>query len=69
MKWLVDNFLKGCLVLVPLAVTAYVVWMAFTTLDRLLPLPVPGLGILVAATAITLIGFLTGNVVGRYRWR
>jgi len=65
MKWFVDNFLKGCLVLVPLAVTAYVVWMVFTTLDRLMPMPVPGLGILVAAIAITLIGFLTGNVVGR----
>jgi len=61
----VDNFFKGCLVLVPLAVTAYVVWVVFTTLDRWVPMPVPGLGIGVAAIAITAIGFLTGNVVGR----
>ena len=64
-KWLIDNFLKGCLVLVPLAVTGYVVWWAFTTLDRLVPMPIPGLGIALAGIAITLIGFLTGNAVGR----
>ena len=65
MKWLVDNFFKGCLVLVPIVVTSYVIWLIFSTLDRLMPMPIPGLGIVVAAIAITLIGFLTGNVVGR----
>ena len=65
MKALVDNFFKGCLVLVPLAITAYVVWIVFSTLDKLVPLPIPGLGIMVALIAITLIGFLAGNVVGR----
>ncbi|NUP12458.1 MAG: DUF502 domain-containing protein [Polyangiaceae bacterium] len=64
-KWFVDNFFKGCLVLVPLAITVYVVWVVFVTLDRLLPSPVPGLGIVLAAVAITVIGFLTGNVIGR----
>lgn len=65
MKWFVDNFLKGCLLLVPLATTGWVVWSVFVALDRLLPSPVPGLGIVVAAAAIALIGFSTSNVVGR----
>jgi uncharacterized membrane protein len=64
-KWFVDNFLKGCLLLVPLAATGWVVWSVFSMLDRLLPSPVPGLGIVVAAVAIALIGFATSNVVGR----
>jgi uncharacterized membrane protein len=64
-KWFVDNFLKGCLLLVPLAATGWVVWSVFAALDRLLPSPVPGLGIILAAAVITLIGFATSNVVGR----
>lgn len=64
-KWFVDNFFKGCLLLVPLAATAWAVWWVFTALDRLLPSPVPGLGIVVAAAGIALIGFATSNVVGR----
>ncbi|NUO48550.1 MAG: DUF502 domain-containing protein, partial [Polyangiaceae bacterium] len=64
-KWFVDNFLKGCLLLVPLATTGWVVWSVFVALDRLLPSPVPGLGIVVAAVVIALIGFSTSNVVGR----
>lgn len=65
LKWFVDNFLKGCLLLVPLVTTGWVVWKVFVTLDGLLPAPVPGLGIIVAAVVIALIGFLTTNVVGR----
>ena len=67
LKWFVDNFLKGCLVLVPLGATAYVLWTTFSALDRLVPgpLPVPGLGIAIAVLVITLIGFLTGNAIGR----
>jgi len=69
MKRLVDNFLKGCLVLVPTVTTIYVVWFVLQKIDSLLPaiLPmrVPGLGILVAVVAITAIGWIASNVVGR----
>ncbi len=65
MKWFVDNFFKGCLLLVPIAATVWLVWTVFVALDRLLPTPVPGLGIVVAAVIITFIGFATSNVVGR----
>lgn len=67
LKWLTDNFFKGCLVLVPLGATAYVLWATFSALDRLVPgpVPVPGLGIAIAVLVITLIGFLTANAIGR----
>ncbi len=65
MKRLVDNFLKGCLVLVPTATTFYVVWLVLQKLDSLVPLPLPGLGLLLALAAITAIGWVASNVVGR----
>jgi uncharacterized membrane protein len=65
MRFLVNNFLKGCLVLVPTVVTIYAVYFLFVRLDGLLQLPIPGLGLLATLTLVTAIGVLTSNVVGR----
>jgi len=65
MKRFVENFLKGCLVLVPTATTFYVVWLVLRKLDSIVPLPFPGLGLLLAIAAITAIGWIASNVVGR----
>lgn len=65
MKRLVDNFLKGCLVLVPTVTTVYVVGFALGKMDSLVPSPIPGLGILLALALITAIGWIASNVVGR----
>ena len=64
MRTLTRSFAQGLLVLAPVAITVWVVWYTVTTLDRWLETRVPGLGILIAAAGITLIGYLTGNVVG-----
>jgi uncharacterized membrane protein len=58
-------FIRGCLVSAPLAATLYVVWITLGAIDRLVPLPIPGLGLIVTLSLITLVGFLTSNVVGR----
>ncbi len=64
MRTLTRSFAQGLLVLAPVAITIWIVWLAVTTLDRWLATPIPGLGLVIAAAAITLIGYLTGNVVG-----
>jgi len=64
MRTLTRSFAQGLLVLAPVAITAWIVWISVTTLDRWLDTRVPGLGIVIAAAGITLIGYLTGNVVG-----
>ena len=64
MRTLTRSFAQGLLVLAPVAITAWIVWVTVTTLDRWLDTAIPGLGILIAATGITLIGYLTGNVIG-----
>lgn len=64
MRTLTRSFAQGLLVLAPVAITIWIVWFSVTTLDRWLNTSIPGLGLVIAAVAITLIGYLTGNVVG-----
>lgn len=65
MNWLIKNFLRGLVIVVPIAVTVYLIWQAFLMLDALLPFSVRGVGIAVLLVAITLIGALASSVVLR----
>ncbi len=65
MNWLIKNFLRGLVIVVPIAVTVYLLYQTFVTLDRLLKLPTPGLGIAILLVATVLIGALASNFVGR----
>ena len=69
MKSILNYFLRGLLIFVPIAVTVFVLLWVFTGLDKifrgLLRIPIPGLGILVTIAVIFLIGFLASNFVGR----
>ncbi len=74
-----NYFLTGLIVAAPLAITVYIVWSfigwidswvkpyipAAWSPDTYLPFAVPGFGLLVAIFAITMIGFLAANIVGR----
>ena len=64
-KLIVRYFVRGCLALAPLALTAYIVWLILGWADRLLPVGVPGLGIVATVVVITLVGFLTSSVLGK----
>jgi uncharacterized membrane protein len=64
-KRLARYFLRGCLVTAPLGLTIYIVWQVLSAIDRLLPIPIPGLGLVATVALITLIGLLTSNVVGK----
>jgi uncharacterized membrane protein len=65
MNWLLKNFLRGLVIVVPVAVTVYLLVQAFLWLDRILQLPTPGLGLAILLGATILIGALAGNFVGR----
>jgi len=65
MNWLLKNFLRGLVIVVPIAVTVYLLVQAFLALDRLLRLPTPGLGIAILLGATVLIGALAGNFFGK----
>jgi uncharacterized membrane protein len=72
-KALLNHFLRGLVVVVPLAVTAYVCLLIFFTVDSLLGAmlsrvvgrDIPGAGFALTLVLITLIGFLAGNLLTR----
>ena len=65
MKRLMNYFLKGLLVFVPVALTVFTIVLVFTRLDSLLKIPIPGLGLALTILLITLIGFLASNFIGK----
>jgi uncharacterized membrane protein len=74
-----NYFLTGLIVAGPVAVTAWLIWWFVTWVDNLvspfipraylpetyLPMKIPGLGLIIAFVALTLLGFLTANLIGR----
>ena len=62
---LIRYFVRGCLVLVPLAVTGWIVWGTLSFVDRLLPFAIPGVGLVVTLSLVTLVGLFTSNVIGK----
>ena len=65
MAKLLNYFLRGLVVVVPLAVTVYVCAVIFTTIDNWLGLPIPGAGFLLALALITTVGALASTIVTR----
>ncbi len=78
-----NYFLAGVLVTAPIAITLYFAWSVVDYVDEhvtalfparynpngLLPFAVPGLGLVILAVVLTLIGFLTANFLGRIALR
>ena len=74
-----NYFLTGLVVTGPLAITAWLIWSFVTWVDDFvrpfippgyrpetyLPSPIPGTGLIIAILVVTLLGFLTANLVGR----
>jgi uncharacterized membrane protein len=65
MNWIIKNFLRGLVIVVPIAITIYVVVEAFLRIDRLLELRTPGLGFALLIVVIVAVGALATNIVGR----
>ena len=73
-----NYFLTGLIVAGPVAVTVWLIWWFVTWVDNLvrpfipvayrpetyLPVNIPGLGLIIALLMLTLLGFLTANLVG-----
>jgi uncharacterized membrane protein len=74
-----NYFLTGLIVAGPLAITVWLVWSLINWVDGFvtpiippayrpesyLPWPIPGTGLIIAIVVLTLLGFLTANLVGR----
>ena len=64
MRNLISNFLRGLLLVVPMAAAIYVVWYLYNFLDSLIPVAknIPGLSFLLVVLLIT----ITGSYAKRY---
>jgi uncharacterized membrane protein len=66
MKRLVNYFLKGLVIFVPIALTVFLLMWAFRSLDGIFPEKFPpGSGILLTVILIAVIGFIASNFIGR----
>ena len=65
MTRLLNYFLRGLVVVVPLALTVYVCVEIFSTIDSWLGLPIRGVGFLLTLVLITLVGMLASGIVTR----
>jgi len=63
MKRIFKYFLNGLLYVAPITITLYLIWEVFYILDGLIPLDVPGLGIILVFILITCIGFLGRHLI------
>jgi uncharacterized membrane protein len=58
MRTVVRYFLSGLLYTAPVVVTVYVIYQLFIFLDSILPFDIPGLGLLLLISIITVMGML-----------
>jgi uncharacterized membrane protein len=56
-------FFRGLLFIVPLSITIYIIFASIQWLDNLIPLPVPGLGLLLVIVIITFFGYLGSTLL------
>ena len=65
MSRLFKYFLRGLVVVAPLAITVYVCVLVFRTIDGWLGLPIPGVGFVITILLILLVGFLASGLLTR----
>lgn len=63
MKKIPKYFVQGLVFVLPLAITFYLIYIVFMWVDNIIPFKIPGLGILVILTSITILGFLFQKLV------
>lgn len=62
-KRILGYFLSGLLLVAPITVILYIVYKLFTYLDSIIPIPIPGLGLLTLLVGITILGFLASTLI------
>ncbi|GAA0890915.1 DUF502 domain-containing protein [Fulvivirga kasyanovii] len=61
----ISYFFRGLLFVVPLALTIYIIYEILEWLDGLIPVNIPGLGLLIIVVNITFLGYLASFFITR----
>ncbi len=62
---LINFFLKGLLVCLPLVLTYYVVSQIVTSVDKIIPFDIPGLGFVIVIGSVTFIGWFGSSIISK----
>ncbi len=65
---LLSYFLRGVFLFLPAIVTLYVLRLILQWLDSIIPLHIPGLGILIIITIFILLGYIASHWIGPSVW-
>ncbi|MCS7153538.1 MAG: DUF502 domain-containing protein [Bacteroidia bacterium] len=64
LRVLIGYFLRGVFLFLPALATVYVLWLILDWLDNILPIGLPGLGILLLLVSITVLGYIGTHWLG-----
>lgn len=64
-KKLINYFLKGLLVCLPLVLTYYVVSSIVISVDTLIPFEMPGLGFFIVIVGVTFLGWVGSSIISK----
>lgn len=65
LKQLLSYLLSGIILTVPLAATIYILVSVFETIDGVIPVDVPGLGLAIIILVFTFVGFLGSSIIAQ----
>lgn len=60
-----SNFFQGLLIIAPIGITIYLIYWMLSFLDHIIPVNVPGLGLVILIAVITFVGYLSRNYLVR----
>jgi uncharacterized membrane protein len=64
-KKIINYFLKGLLVCLPILLTYYVVSSVVLSVDKIIPIDIPGIGFIVVIIGVTLIGWVGSSIISK----
>jgi uncharacterized membrane protein len=62
---LFNYFLRGLLLVVPVAATIYIIFVTIQWVDGLIPVNIPGLGFVIVIVGITFIGIVANSIIAQ----
>jgi uncharacterized membrane protein len=62
---LLNYFFQGIIILAPITITVYILYVILKFVDDLVPIHIPGIGILIVIVVVTLTGVLASTFIGR----
>ncbi|TVQ90817.1 MAG: DUF502 domain-containing protein [Bacteroidetes bacterium] len=63
LRKIIQSFFQGLLLIAPISITIFVIFKLFEFIDGLIPVRIPGLGLLIILGSITIIGMLGSLII------